>query len=152
MQSRRVNIAVFVLIACAGVSCSGASASPTSPSSGLGPLALTADGLAGTWTLTSLQPAGSAERATPEGTTYNATFENGRMSIRADCNVCSGAASVSSTAVVVSPVLACTRAACRTMDFEMLYESLLPGDNAATLDGRSLTLSSSRGRLTFTRN
>ena len=61
-------------------------------------------------------------------------FENGRISLRADCNVCSGLATVSSGAVSIGPVLACTRAACPTMEFASVYVSLLEGEHSVAGD------------------
>ena len=149
----KVRFAVFLLVvtsAFSGAACSDSPASPTSPSSASTSSALTAE-LAGAWTLTSMQPTGSAVQARPAMASYLATFENGRISARADCNICSGPSTVSAGAVSIGPVLACTRAACATMEFESVYVSLLSGDHAVSTDGRSLTLQSGRGVLRFER-
>ena len=53
--------------------------------------------------------------------------------------------------ITIGPLLACTRALCPTMAFETSYVSILAGTSEATLDGRSLRLSSARGELSFTR-
>ena len=53
--------------------------------------------------------------------------------------------------IVAGPALACTRAACPTMTFESAYTALLSGDSTTAISGNSLTLSSARGVLTFTR-
>lgn len=144
-------ICLVIITALAGVACSESSASPTAPSSSTsGAFALTAN-LAGAWTLVSIQPSGDAVQVKPATADYSAIFENGRISARADCNVCSGLATVSSGAVAIGPVLACTRAACPTMEFESVYVSLLSGEHSAVIDGRSLTLQSARGVVRFQR-
>ena len=107
--------------------------------------------LEGTWTLSSIQPAGQARQDRPDGATYTVTFTDGRISTRADCNVCGGAFSISGNTLVAGPVLACTRAACPTMAFENVYTALLSGDSTTVIARDTLTLSSSRGVLTFTR-
>jgi heat shock protein HslJ len=101
--------------------------------------------------LTSLQPAGQPRQDRPDGAAYTVNFADGRLSARADCNVCSGAYSTSGAMIVAGPALACTRAACATMTFESAYTSLLSGDSTTVIAGDSLTLSSPRGVLTFTR-
>ena len=111
----------------------------------------TAGQLAGTWTLLSIQPAGQAEQATPTGTTYALTFADGRLSTRADCNTCNGGFTLSGQTLTAGPALACTRAACRTMEFENAYTRLLGGEATVTLSGDSLALSSSRGVLRLAR-
>jgi heat shock protein HslJ len=124
---------------------------PTSSSRDTAPLNLTLGELAGTWNLLSIEAAGQAAQATPVGSTYTLTFADGRLSTRADCNVCNGTFSLSGQTLTAGPTLACTRAACRTMDFESAYTRILGGEGAATLSGTTLLLSSERGTLYFTR-
>ena len=145
-----IPYAVFVVTALI-VGCSNSPSTPTSPSSGPGSLALTADQLAGNWNLSSIQPAGQAAQATPAGTAYTLTFADARLSTRADCNVCSGGFTMSGNTLTAGPALACTRAACPTMAFEAVYTGLLGGTSAVDLSGDTLTLSSARGVLRFTR-
>ena len=152
MKNARFSIICLVIIsALGGVACSESSAVPTAPSSSTsGSFALTSD-LAGAWTLASVQPSGGAVQHKPATADYSAIFDNGRISARADCNVCSGLATVSSGAVSIGPVLACTRAACPTMEFESVYVSLLSGEHSVVIDGSSLTLQSDRGVVRFER-
>ena len=100
--------------------------------------------LAGTWILTSIQPAGQAEQAKPDGATYSLTLTDGRLSSRVDCNSCSGTFALSGSTLTTGPALACTRAACPTMAFENTYTRLLGGKNAVTASGNTLVLSSTR--------
>jgi heat shock protein HslJ len=153
MKNVRFGIVCLVIIsALGGVACSQSSASPTAPSSASasGAVAVAPD-VAGAWTLVSIQPSGEAVQVKPATADYSAIFENGRISLRADCNVCSGLATVSSGAVSIGPVLACTRAACPTMEFASVYVSLLAGEHSAATDGRSLTLQSAGGIVRFQR-
>ena len=151
-----VGVGVAVVLASG---CAGSASTPTAPSSLPGapttPVegspALTAGQLAGTWTLRSLQPAGGADESTPSGASYTLTFADGRLSTRADCNMCGGTFTVSGQTLTAGPALACTRAACPTMGFESTYTRLLSGDSTVALSDGTLVLSSARGVLHFTR-
>ena len=155
-----LSLAVAALLA---TGCSGSGPTPASPSAPGSPAspsdqspisgsrALTADQLAGTWSLRSLQPAGGADQAAPAGATYTLGFADGRLSTQADCNRCGGAFTVSGQTLTAGPALACTRAACPTMAFESIYMGLLGGDSTVTLTDGTLVLSSARGVLRFTR-
>jgi len=145
------SFACLLVVASLAVGCAESQSIPTSPSSGSGSLALTTDQLAGTWRLVSLQSVGQAEEATPSNATYTLTFANGRLSTRADCNVCGGAFQLSGQRLVAGPALACTRAACPTMAFEAAYTGVLGGESTVTLSDDVLVLSSARGVLRFTR-
>jgi heat shock protein HslJ len=140
------SLARLVLVASFAAGCSNSSATPTSPSS-----SVTASQLAGTWNLLSIQPAGQNEQATPAGATYALTFGESRLSTRADCNTCNGPFSLSGQTLTAGPAIACTRAACRTMEFENAYTRMLAGEGTVTLSDSSLALSSSRGVLRFSR-
>ena len=132
------------------VACSESLSTPTSPTStspASSSSALAADQLAGTWTLSSIQPTGQAEQATPAGASYTLTLADGRLSTRVDCNMCGGSFALSGQTLTAGPALACTRAACPTMAFENVYTGMLSGDNTVTLSGATLVLSSSRGIL-----
>ncbi len=144
----------LVLFATFAVACSDSFSTPTSPtgSSSAGTSAtVTADQLAGTWTLSSIQPTGQAEQATPAGATYTLTFADGRLSTRADCNTCNGGFALSGQTLTAGPAMACTRAACPTMAFENTYTGMLSGDSTVVQSGSTLVLSSARGVLRFTR-
>ena len=115
------------------------------------PTAACSAALAGTWNLVSVQPAGQPQQSTPSGARYTATFDGGRLSVRADCNTCSGTFTFSGQTLAIGPGLACTRAACRTMAFEALYTQMLSGEASLMLTCDALTLSLQRGVLRFTR-
>ena len=139
------------IIASLCVGCSESLSGPTSPSAAAVPpaSALTADQLAGTWNLVSIQPTGQGVQLTPPGATYTLSFATDRLSTRADCNSCGAAFTLSGQTLTAGPTLACTRAACPTMTFENVYTRLLSGESTVTVAANALVLSSSRGLLHF---
>jgi len=142
----------FVAVTSLAVGCSGSPVSPSSSSfSANGSQSLTAGQLSGTWNVVSIQPNGEAEQAAPAAATYSLMLADGRLSTRTDCNSCVGAFALSGQTLTAGPALACTRAACPTMAFENRYTTLLSGDSTVTLSGSTLSLSSPRGVLRFTR-
>jgi len=147
MKNIRFSSVAFLLLTLIGSACSETPVSPTSPSSSSGSLALTAGQLAGTWSLTTLQQSGQASQPSPA--TYTLTIADGRLSTRADCNVCGGGFTLSGQTLTAGPAMACTKAACPTMAFENVYVGMLAGEHTVELSGKTLVLSSSRGRLTF---
>jgi len=148
------SFGVVLLVAALTAACTQSVSSPTSPSAVSAPptAAYTAAQLAGTWTLASIQPSGAAKQDRPFGATYTITFSEGRLSTRADCNMCGGSFSVEGTTLSAGPNLACTRAACPTMAFESAYTAILSGDSTTVVTNSTLTLSSARGTLQFVRN
>jgi heat shock protein HslJ len=150
MSIRHFSVVVIALAVFAA-GCSDSPATPTSPSSGGGSLALTSEQISGTWTLSAIQIAGEAAQSAPAGATYTLSFVDGRLSTRADCNTCTGAFTLSGTTLNAGPALACTRAACPTMAFESAYTGVLAGEHTVSLVGNTLTLSSARGSLSFAR-
>ena len=151
MNIRQTALACFVLAAAVTVACSDAPGTPTSPSANNGSLALTAEQLGGTWTLTSIIAPGQGAQPAPAGATYTLSFADGRLSTRADCNTCGGSFALSGSTLTAGPNLACTRAACPTMAFEAVYTGILSGESAVSLSGNSLVLTSARGSLYFTK-
>ena len=140
--------ALFVVIA------SACSTSPTAPtrSNVASATAYTAAQLEGTWSLTSIHPAGTSPQQRPDNAVYSITFAtDNRLSTRADCNVCGGAFAVSGATLTAGPNLACTRAFCPTASFESAYTTILSGDSVVTATGSTLTLQSSRGSIQFVR-
>ena len=133
------------------IGCAERSSTPSSPSSVAGSPSLTENQLFGTWTLLSIQLSGQADQVAPPGASYTLTFADGRLSTRVDCNVCTGAFTLSGQTLTAGPALACTRAACPTMAFESGYTTLLSGESTVTLSTNVLALSSPRGVLRFTR-
>src|SRR6187549_3245894 len=94
-------------VAFVALGCSGSTATLTSPSS----LDVTAPQLPGTWNLVSIRPAGEAEQAKPSGASYTLSLVDGRLSTRADCNMCGGTYTLNGQTLMAEPSMACTRAA-----------------------------------------
>ena len=145
------SFALMLLVAALTAACTQSVTSPTAVSSPPS-AAYSIAQLEGTWTLASIQPAGEAKQDRPFTAIYTLTFNDGRLSTRADCNSCGGAFSVKGNVLTAGPNLACTRAACPTMPFENAYTAILSGDSQIVVTGSTLTLSSSRGTLQLVRN
>ena len=154
MRHMLFSLALTFLVAALTAACTQSITAPTSPNAVSAPpsSAYTIAQLEGTWTLVSIQPAGAAKQDRPFNATYTIAFADGRMSTRADCNSCAGAFSMTGDVITVGPNLACTRAACPTMQFENLYTSMLGGDSTTIVTNSTLTLTSARGTLQFVRN
>ena len=163
-MNRSVSLVSVVAAALLATGCADSASTPTAPSSLSGaPMspveqpprsdspAPTVDQLTGTWNLQSLQPAGEVDQATPAGASYTLTFADGRLSTRADCNVCGGPFALSGETLTTGATLACTRMACPTMAFESTYTRLLGGDSTVKLSDGALVLSSARGVLHLAR-
>jgi heat shock protein HslJ len=112
---------------------------------------MTAEQLGGTWKLASIQTPGQGVQPSPSGATYTLTLADGRLSTRADCNTCAGSFTLTGNTLNAGPALACTRAACPTMEFESTYTGILGGESTVTVSGNSLVLTSARGTLYFTK-
>jgi heat shock protein HslJ len=136
----RALATLAVVTAAASVRCT----SPTAPL----PLQ---ENIGGTWTLTALQRVGQAEVTPPVGTTFAMEIADGRATVTADCNRCTGAAVVGTDTLTIGPILACTRAFCPSAPFDDTFVRMLGGESAATIDGSRLTLRSDRGVLRFRR-
>ena len=108
--------------------------------------------LDGTWTVTSIHPMGQTPQQRPGDAMYSLTFApDGRLSTRADCNVCGGQFAVNGATLTAGPNLACTRALCQTASFENAYTSLLSGDSVVATTSNTLTLQSARGTIQLVR-
>ncbi len=144
----------FVCTALLVVVASACSSTPTAPTreQAASASAYTAAQLEGTWSLTSIHPAGTSLQPRPDNAVYSITFAtDGRLSTRADCNVCGGAFALAGATLTAGPNLACTRAFCQTASFESAYTTMLSGDSIVTATGSTLTLASSRGTIQFVR-
>ena len=143
------SASAFIVATLFTVGCSDSSSTPTSPSAANGSSSSTASQVAGTWKLASMQIDQQAPHAAPDG--YSLTLGDGRLSTRADCNTCTGRFTIDGQTLNAGPALACTRAACATMACETTYTSVLSGASTVVVSGNTLTLSSARGVLRFTR-
>ena len=133
MRNCSVSFALILLLSAFASACSDSPTSPSTASAASSSVSASSSSnvaaqLEGGWTLTSIQPAGLPRQDRPAEAAYSITFSDGRLSTRADCNVCSGSFSVRESTLTAASVLACTRAACATMEFESAYT----GCSAAT--------------------
>src|SRR5262245_36324370 len=151
MRQLLFSCSLVILVAALTVACSQSLSSPSAISSPPSAAHIAAQ-LDGAWTLSAIQPASGTKQDRPMSSTYTLTFAEGRLSTRADCNMCSGAFSLSGNTLTAGPKLACTRAACATAAFESAYSSMLSGDSQMVVTGSTLTLTSPRGVLYFVRN
>jgi heat shock protein HslJ len=134
--SRKLLFLAMIFVAgCAGES-------PTSPTSAE---------LNGVWRILSIQPATQSVQLAPVGVLYQVTFDDGRTSVRVDCNVCTGRFTSDRNTLTVGPQLACTRAACETASYESAVLTVLSGDHQYTTTLHNLTLTSSRGTVLLQR-
>jgi hypothetical protein len=101
MTSSRSLAALVVIASLFG--CAERSSTQIAPSSVAGSPVLTTDQLSGTWTLVSIQPAGQGDQTTPVGASYTLTFADGRLSTRADCNLCNGPFALSGQTLIAGP-------------------------------------------------
>ena len=107
--------------------------------------------LLGAWQLVSLQKAGQTAQPAPAQHAFTADFRSdGRVSLVADCNRCSGGFSAGDTTIVVGP-MASTRAACSTAPFDTDYAGLVAGAQQWSVSRSGLKLQSPSGTLLLRR-
>jgi heat shock protein HslJ len=111
-----------------------------------------ADDIAGhVWTLRALQRVDGTAVTLPEGN-FTAQFQDGgRLSVRADCNTCTGGYQVDDRQMSLT-ALACTRAFCtRSAPVDTDYVVALQAARRYVVTGRVLTVSGERSLLVFER-
>ena len=136
----------------ATVACGGTAerlAAPTPPPADLGST-VTAQGrlgLAGAWQLVSVTATGQAAVSVGEPERFTAEFgAEGRVSLRADCNRCTGAYTATTSALTVGP-MACTRAYCSSAPLDTTFTTLVGGATTWTAEKSSLELRGDSGLL-----
>jgi heat shock protein HslJ len=78
-----------------------------------------------TWKLESIARVGSALVTVPNPEQFTIRFEtNNRVSVRADCNSCTGGYTLDGSSISITQ-LACTRVACPTPGLDTLYTTAL---------------------------
>ena len=112
------------LVLVLGLAAAGCKADAVSPS----------DLMGGAWQLTSLQDGTSSAVAVTDPTRYTLGFGNdGRATVKSDCNTCGGAYSLDGASFRMGP-LACTRAFCGTASLDPAYPAALDKARAVTMD------------------
>jgi heat shock protein HslJ len=103
-----------------------------------------------TWKLRSIQQAGSATLEIPNPDRFTLLFEeDGRVTVRADCNVCTGRYDLTDSAVRLTG-LACTRAFCGTDSPDQRFLSALQSTTLLARTDGIFTLEASGTLLVFT--
>jgi heat shock protein HslJ len=130
-----VRTAVLLLAAAAtAASCSDNNlTSPTSPAQ-----------LDGTWRLFQMTSSAGVHNEDLTAGRFNVTFANNTIQAKADCNTCSGPATLSASTLTVGP-LACTRAACATAPIDTRFTGLLDGALTVRINARLLQLNNTTG-------
>jgi heat shock protein HslJ len=107
--------------------------------------------LQGQWRLYVLERAGGASIDGEIAGRFTVRFdEDGRMSVRADCNSCGGTFRIEDRWVVTG-TLACTRVYCPSAPLDSAFMEVLDGRSAIRFDDGRLVLSSERGTLVLVR-
>jgi heat shock protein HslJ len=102
-----------------------------------------------TWHLRSIQEAGSAILKIPDRDRFTLSLEeDGRVSVRADCNVCSGRYELTNSSLRLTP-MACTKAFCGTDSPDMRFLSALQPTTSVAITGGTLTIEAAGTVLVF---
>ncbi len=109
--------------------------SPTSPAQ-----------LEGTWRLQQMTTGAGVHNEDLTANRFNATFGTGTVTVKADCNTCTGTTSLSGATLTVS-ALACSLAACASAPIDTRYSAFFSGPLTVRINNRLLQLNSDRGEL-----
>jgi heat shock protein HslJ len=102
-----------------------------------------------TWKLESITRVGSAIVSVPNPDQFTIRFEsNNRVSVRADCNTCSGGYTLDGSSISISQ-LACTLIACPTPGLDALYTSALENVRTVAAADDRLVMTGSEFTLRF---
>jgi len=105
----------------------------------------------GEWRLVSLTRQDSSTVLISDPTRFTLRFgDDGRLSVRADCNLCGGPYRLDGESLTSGP-LACTKVFCATAPIDSEFVAILDGRLSAERRGSRLILSSQRGSLAFER-
>ncbi len=102
-----------------------------------------------TWKLESIERTGTATITVPNPEQFTVRFEdNGNLSVRADCNSCSGRYSLEGTSLSIGNV-ACTLVGCPVPGLDTTFTSVLGNVRSATASGNQLTITGTGFTLRF---
>jgi heat shock protein HslJ len=103
------------------------------------------------WQLVSIEREGTAPVTVPDPSRYTLLLEqDGRVSVRSDCNSCGGSYSMRSLSVDIAP-LACTRVFCGEASLDSVYTQALQGTKTVSPGGAEMTISGNGTVLRFRR-
>ena len=112
-----------------------------------GPSAVTG----GVWKVQSIETLAGGLVGISRPENYTVEFKDGGgLAVKADCNVCSGAYSVSGEALQIGP-LACTRAFCGSASSDTVFLDVLSNARSLGVRGIELSIDSTRGTLRLVR-
>jgi heat shock protein HslJ len=102
-----------------------------------------------TWKLESIARVGNALVSVPNPEQYTVRFEsNNRVSVRADCNSCSGSYTLDGSSLSIGQ-LACTLIACPMPGLDTLFTSALQNVRTVNVTGNQLVLTGTEVTLRF---
>src|SRR5690242_13014759 len=102
-----------------------------------------------TWKLETIERAGSPTITVPNPEQYTLTLGNdGKVSVRADCNTCSGTYTLDGNTLKIGR-LACTLVACSLGSLDGIYTAFLEGSSSVAISDTHLILRSSTTTLHF---
>jgi heat shock protein HslJ len=101
------------------------------------------------WTVDTIARTGTGAVAPPAPERFTLLFgTEGRVSVQADCNRCTGGYTVADGSVTIG-ALACTRAFCPSAPIDTDYVTILIGESAVQRKHGGLVLRSARGEVRF---
>jgi heat shock protein HslJ len=93
-----------------------------------------------TWKLETVERTGNATVTVPNPDQFTVRFEtNSNLSVRADCNMCSGRYDLDGSSISIGN-LACTLIACPTPGLDQLFTAGLQNVHTATASGNELVM------------
>jgi heat shock protein HslJ len=102
-----------------------------------------------TWKLESVARVGNATITVPNPDQFTVRFEsNSNMSVRADCNSCSGRYSLDGSSISIGN-LACTLIGCPMPGLDQIFTAALQNARTATASGNQLVMTGPDYTLTF---
>lgn len=126
---RHAVCAGSAVLALAGAGCSDDTlTSPSSPAQ-----------LEGTWRLQQMTTSAGVHNEDLSANRFSATFSTNAVSLKADCNTCTGTTSLSGATLTVSG-LACTLAACSTAPIDTRFSGFFQGPITVRINNRLLQL------------
>ncbi len=103
----------------------------------------------GSWELKSIQTGSSAPITITTPSRYTAQFnDDGRVSVKSDCNSCGGSYSLNGSNLTIGP-LACTKVFCGDTSLDSQFSGALDGTARASVDGNELVIRSGDVTLRF---
>ena len=107
------------------------------------------DLVGGSWELMSLQTGSSAPVVITTPSRYTAQFgDDGRVSVKSDCNSCGGSYSLNGSNLTVGP-LACTKVFCGDTSLDSQFSGALDGTASVSVDSNELVIRSGDVTLRF---